>query len=391
MGRILVERTMTDNAPHILIADDNPANVELLSAILTEHGYQVYYAYQGRDALDMAQRLQPDLILLDVTMPGMDGYEVCRTLKSDPIFSDTPVIFISAGDNLQQKLNAFQAGGVDYISKPFQTREVLARIQTHLELHYRRLEVERLRQSEVAHLNKINQMKDDVLKMVSHDLKNPLGRIMGGMELLSLELDDSLSSDAPYRESIMEKVEMIRAASQKMRQMLDDMLRLARSESKEIQTFKPIALSKYLADILKEFDMAAHVKNITLKLDTVHDALTVYISPDVFAHAVQNLLANAIKYTPEGGQVTLGATSDGREISIYVKDTGLGIPPEDIPRLFDKFFRVQRSEHVRNSGVGLGLSIVKAIVDQHQGRVDIQSTLGQGSTFAILMPLPNVN
>jgi signal transduction histidine kinase len=378
---------MTAQNPCLFIVDDTPINLEYLTAMLNKHGYEVYTATSGQEALQQVLTIQPDLILLDVAMPEMDGYAVCRALKANPASSAIPVVFLSAGDHLQQKLIAFQVGGVDYVTKPFQTQEVLARIQTHVELHHRRLEVEQLRQSEVAYLNNLNKMKDEVLKMVSHDLKNPLGRIMGGAELLALELEDALAPDHPHRASLSQKNEIILQGVYKMRQMLDNLLQMARNDTTSKVVLHSTVLQPYLNGLLTEFDLSAQAKQLDLFLEAIQPDLTAKIAPEMFAHAVQNLLSNAIRYTPQGGQVSLGARQvSPQEVAIYVHDTGIGIAPSDIPRLFEQFYRAKHSAAIESSGVGLGLSIVKTIVEQHQGRIEVESALGVGSTFTIYLP-----
>lgn len=362
----------TETSESILIVDDQPEIAELLSLTLSRRGYTVHSAYGGEKALDWLHTETPDLILLDVGMPKMDGYDVCRRIKSDKRLKDIPVIFVSAIQDADIKSQAFKVGGVDYITKPYQREEILARVRTHLDTRRRQVELERTQ-----------QLKDDVLRMVSHDLKNPLSAILNAEKLLALTLRDSIRTNATARESI----EIIERNVGKMLSLIRDLLDMARLEGAiEVQP-EPVALVPYLEKHLRDFMLEAKGKQIELRFSPPeHQDVQVWIAPQRFAQVLQNLLSNAIKYTPEGGVVELLAMVEPAQFAICVRDTGLGIPADAIPHLFEKFYRVGTPEHLDQPGTGLGLSIVKAVVEQHQGHIYVESEPGQGSAFTVVIP-----
>ncbi|MFP4322379.1 MAG: response regulator [Anaerolineales bacterium] len=373
----------TADVPNILIVDDTPANIQLLAGILHKSGYQVRPTTSGAYALEAARSAPPDLILLDVRMPEMDGYEVCTQLKADPALADVPVIFISALDATDDKLRAFDVGGVDYITKPFRSAEVLARVATHLSLRQRQREIAQLQAEQISHLQQISQLKDEVLRMVSHDLKNPLGTIMAGSEFLRL-LFDQQPALAEKGERYLNYIER---GTEKMRRLINDVLDLAAAETDTSLRLEPVSLARYLEVNLEEVALQASEKNITLRLAAPNPDVTVHLAVNRFEHVLQNLLSNAIKYNEPGGWVELGGAQDGDRAVMWVSDNGIGIPEDALPHIFEKFYRVDRTSHRLQTGTGLGMAIVKAIVTQHHGTVVVESEVGVGSIFTVMIPL----
>lgn len=372
------------NDATILIVDDLPSNLELMDATLSLEGFTILKALSGSQALEMAHVKALDLILMDVNMPNMSGYETCEHLKADPRSRDIPVMFISAIDDAEVKVRGFSVGGVDYIPKPFHREELLARVVAHVELRKRQVEIEQLKQKEVAFLEEVNKLKDEMLRMVSHDIKNPLSVIMGCVEVLEKEMNQYLKEHQRSAETVV----LIRRCAEEIMTLVRDLLDTTRIESQAELLAEPVLLSPYLARQVEGQQFSAREKQIELKYIPPPASLYVDLSPERFEHVLQNLLSNAIKYTPAGGKVELSTESHPGEIWIHVQDTGLGIPYEDQPRLFEKFYRVQRPEHQKQTGSGLGLAIVKTIVDQHGGQVWVDSEPGQGSTFTVSLPSP---
>lgn len=362
----------------ILVVDDTPANLELLATLLAKLGYEVRAALSGQMALMSIEVAQPDLVLLDINMPDMNGYEVCERLKENPVTADIPVIFVSALGETIDKVKAFKVGGVDYITKPFQIEEVVARIKAHITLYYQKREIEDLRQREREAFARISKLKDEFVRTVSHDLKNPIGVIAGYADLL--EDDDD---DTEMRRIFARK---IKDSALRMNQLVVDLLDLARIEAGMELQLKPVLLSDFLTTAFENFELNALQKHQHLQLVIEADA-TLRIDPSRMGQVINNLLSNAIKYTPEGGQIELAGTVTEGQAIITLTDNGLGIPEDDIPHLFKKFFRVHTDEHMKAEGTGLGLSIVKAIVEQHGGDIGVESQLGQGTRFTIRLPL----
>jgi signal transduction histidine kinase len=360
-------------AQTILIVDDTAANLNVLSTMLTQHGYKVRPAINGRLALASIARDQPDLILLDIKMPEMDGYEVCTLLKQDDLTRDIPIIFISALDEIEDKMRAFQVGGVDYVTKPFHAEEVLARVRAHITLQDQRRRIS----TQLAEIAKLSGFKDDLLRIVSHDLKNPISAIRGYAELL---LEDPNAEDTP------EYAERILRSANFMNSLVGDLLELSRAEGDFPLDMQTTSLDGVISACVTAYELAAHERQIALRYTPPSAPLLVRLDAMRFSQVMNNLISNGIKYTPPGGVVDVRAFHDDAWAVIEVADTGLGIPAEDMPRIFDKFFRVSTKEHQQVSGTGLGLAIAKALVEKHGGRIGVSSVVGEGSLFTIWLP-----
>jgi two-component system, sensor histidine kinase and response regulator len=356
----------------ILIVDDTVYNLKILSQILTQHGYQVHQAMSGEMALEAASLHYPDLILLDVAMPVMNGYEVCQNLKADETTRSIPVIFISALNDLQDKVRGFEAGGVDYITKPFQIREVLARVQSHITVAQQRREIERL-----------STLKDELVRVVSHDLTNPISIIQGYIDLMYEEV----AACGPTGEMLQEWMRSITHAADHMLSIVSDLLDLARIEEGIPLSREPVLLLEMLRSDLAMFYILAQDKQITLVPNFPDAEITVHLDRTRFRQVAHNLLSNAIKYTPEGGHIRVSVQADTDQVVLRFQDDGFGIPAEDLPHIFDKFYRVQSEKHLRAKGTGLGLAVTQGIVQQHGGNITVESESGVGTTFSITLPL----
>jgi len=384
-----LEITKIGTKGSILIVDDVPTNVQLLAELLNSQGYGVRATTSPKQALELLAEGLPDLVLLDVNMPEMSGYEVCRRIKADPKLRDVPVLFISAMHDLSDKIQGFEAGGVDYITKPFQTREVVARIDAHIQIAHQRREIQALREKEVAYLRHVNQLQDDLLRMASHDLKNPLGMLIGYLDVFTHSLEDR---QVELIEDEKDCLDAISRNADRMLRLVHDLLDLSQAESEIPMECAWVSASEYLKESLSNFTLVAQQKQVNLVFVQPQPDFMLYLAPERFAHVMDNLLSNGIKYTPEGGTVKVSAESItdeslGHYAIIRIADTGLGIPEEAIPHLFEKFYRVNRPEHRAQPGTGLGMAIVKTVVEQHQGRISVESTLGQGTTITVLLPL----
>lgn len=365
----------------ILVVDDNYANLRLLADILLANHYEVYEASSGPLALSMAQTLQPDLILLDIAMPVMDGYQVCQALKADPRTCDIPIVFISALTETDDIVRGFEVGGVDYITRPFKFREVLARVASQITLVRQRREIEALRRQDRQTFESISRMKDEFIRMATHDLRNPLNVILGYTAVL-----EHIAVAEEHR-SLMDEARLaIRSNVEKMRRLVTDMLELAQMETGEHFHPEPVSLNSFLAETIGSFRLLAEQHRIALTYIPPVEDVRVLADPDAMTRVMDNLLINALNYTPSGGRVIVRARGWNSRAVIVVADTGIGVPPEDLPYLFDAFYRVNRGHASEVEGSGLGLSIVKAIVERHGGRVRVRSKVGAGSVFRISLP-----
>ncbi|MCU0479694.1 MAG: hybrid sensor histidine kinase/response regulator [Anaerolineae bacterium] len=355
---------------YILVVDDTQTNREVMARILARRKYQNKLVANGEEALAAVAERLPDLILLDISMPGMDGFEVCERLKADERTRHIPVMFISAHDATEDKLRAFHVGGVDYITKPFKIEEVLARVETQVTLAIQRKSIIEL-----------SELKDQLLRTVSHDLKNPLHVIMGYSSLLM---------EGGYVTKPEDLTMMSRAifnSAERMYTLVTNLLELSQIEDGAQLQMMPLSLTQLCADMMPEFELNAQAKHQTFTFQAPLDAVNVMGDTMRLGQVLSNLVSNAIKYTPENGHVFVTIQKNATDVQVCVQDNGLGIPPEAIPQLFDKFFRVNTTKHRSVEGTGLGLSIVKAIIEQHNGKIWVESELGVGSKFIFSLPI----
>lgn len=368
----------------VLIVDDTHQNVQVLSQMLRDAGYKVFAAFNGEDALKLMFKRKPDLVLLDVMMPGMNGFEVCQKIKSDPEIAHLPVIFLSALNDIEAKIKAFEAGGVDYVTKPFQQQEVLARISLHLRLHDLELERERniaeLREKQL-HLERLNKEKDDVLAIISHDMRNPLGGIIGVSNLLRTEA-------VTDPEEVEEMLMLIESSAERLLGLVNDLLDIAVIEANIVRLERsPVEITGLVHDIVHLHSPAAKNKGVNLVTNFPNEKIIVNLDASKIGQVVGNLLSNAIKFTPKEGTVSIGAKSvDEDTILIEVEDSGIGIPPEMMPRLFEKMGGHQRPGTDGEKGTGLGMPLVKRYVEVHNGTLDVSSKEGIGTRFVISLP-----
>ncbi|MCI0709090.1 MAG: hybrid sensor histidine kinase/response regulator [Chloroflexi bacterium] len=355
----------------ILIVDDNPANRDMLARRIQQLGYEYDEAENGIQALEKLRENSYDLVLLDIMMPLMNGFETLEKIMDDSDLRQIPVIIISAIDDMTSVVKCIEMGAEDYLPKPFNAILLKARISSLLEKR-------RLRDAEIQRLTELNAMKDQFVRTVSHDLRNPITIIRGYADVI---LDLNAGSD------VDDFAQRIRRSADRMLELVNDLLDLAKIESGIEMNFAPTPLAYFLGLQMGEFDLMARNKNITLSYEAPPDSLTLQLDAQRFTQVIHNLLSNAIKYTPPGGRVLLTAFEENDAVIIQVSDNGLGIPDEDIPFLFDKFYRVDTDEHKVEKGSGLGLSIVKAIVEAHDGKIGVESRLGEGSTFYVSLPL----
>jgi two-component system, sensor histidine kinase and response regulator len=361
----------------VLIVDDVPTNLSVLMKFLQNTGFKVLVATDGVSALEQAEYTQPDVILLDVMMPGMDGFETCQLLKANAVTQAIPVIFMTALSDPVDKVRGFELGAADYITKPLHQEEVVARVNAHLTLYRQKQEIERLREQDRQRYERLSQYKDYLLNTTSHDLKNPLTSIMASTELLRRYLQDP---------TLIKRLDHIQTSATYMRDLVCNLLDLARLETGIGLNKAPVSLNELLMTSIVHMEMLAQAKGITLVLHPLEEDLTIQCDAFQVGQVLQNLISNAVKYSPEESTVNISAHTDEHWAYVNVADSGMGIPEEDIPHLFERFYRANTSEQRIPRGTGLGLSIVQEIVDQHGGTVSVQSKAGFGSTFTFSLP-----
>ncbi len=364
----------------ILVVDDTPANLRLLSGMLTEQGYKVRSAPSGKLALMAVKASLPDLILLDITMPGMSGYEVCEQLKAEPRTRDIPIIFISALDQTEDKVKAFKLGGVDYITKPFQIEEVLARVQTHITLHALQRQLAAANQdlrAANAELEASNADLNAFAHTVAHDLKTPISVIVGFSSLLETRFERL------EPEKIADNLHRITQTGYKMRDIIQELLLLASvRQMTEVET-GPLDMGAIVKEVLTRYESQIHEAGAEVITPGNWPAVNGYAAwiEEVWA----NYLSNALKYGGTPPRIELGVTMPDPETQnpkpktkFWVRDNGPGLTPEAQEKVFKPFTRLQQE---RATGHGLGLSIVQRIVEKLGGDVGVESTPGEGCVF----------
>jgi len=364
----------------ILIVDDVLDNLDMLADMLQDQGHTVRIATSGQEALKAIAECIPDLVLLDIQMPFMDGYQVCTRIKADPATQDVPVIFLSALSETRDIVRGFEVGGADYVSKPFQFREVLARVNSQLVVSHQRKEIEGLRERDRLQYEQLTNMKDRFLHTTAHDLKNPLAGILLYSQLLK-------SNDPRDHGNLEEIADGIEQSVRKMQRLITASLDLAQMESGEGLNLSRTNMIPMIESAMRGFGMQAKDHQLDLLLDLPSVPVFVDIDSHLFERVIDNLISNAIKYTPPEGQITLKIRQDQQHVRLSVIDTGIGIPEEDIPHLFEAFYRVRKASHRKASGSGLGLSIVATVIEQHGGTVTIESELDKGSCFIVTLPI----
>lgn len=367
-------------ASRILIVDDILDNLYILADFLEDHGHVVQMATSGKEALAVVEKTPPDLILLDIQMPGMNGYQVCEILKDNKKTRDIPVIFLSALSETSDILKGFEVGGIDYVAKPFQFREVVARVQTQLTQVQQRHEIAALREKDRQQFEKLTKARELYVAASVHDLKNPLtGIMLYGQTIRNLDADEF------YK--LPEIADGIEFSARKMHTLITDLLDLAQMQIGDNLDLNPENIVPILEKSYNGNKAIAKEEGVNLQVEVSDSEIIVNVDSDKLMRAFDNLISNAIKYTPAGGEIQVFAKLCETYVEIQIADTGLGIPPEAIPHLFEAFFRVKNPKHKKKPGSGLGLAIVHLIVKQHHGKIWVESELGKGSTFFIQLPL----
>ncbi len=355
----------------ILLVDDNPTNIDVLYNFLADVGYEVLIAEDGMSALERVTLVNPDLILLDVMMPHIDGFEVCRKLQANPETKEIPVIFITALGSVEDKITGFKTGGVDYVTKPFQNDEILARIRNHLELRAMRKSLE----IQNNQLRTQNEALDAYARTVAHDLKNPLNLILNFAKFIQ---DEEILTGVPK-----DDLGRIVDSAEQMNHIIQDLLLLAQLRKEELNLVR-VNMDAVLKLSLDRLQLEVKKNNVDLEMPSSWpDAIG--ISSWVQAVWV-NYISNAIKYGGDPRKVKLSwAAVEGQPgtIRYSVEDNGVGVPLKHQANIFDEFTRIGGES---SEGHGIGLSIVRRIIHRLGGEVEVSSVNeGMGSRFSFTL------
>ncbi len=381
--------TFPDLKEKILIVDDNPSNVKILKERLDD--YQLEVAESGEEALDIAPRFRPDLILLDIMMPGIDGYEVCRLIRFDETLRGTKIIMVSAKAMRHERLDGYAAGADDYIAKPFDGQELLAKVRVYLRLKSvesfnRELTEQVDRQTQELRVAKdraeaANRAKDEFVSTMTHELRNPLTSIIGFTDILGIECD------GPLTDKQRNSVRIIRESADHLSHLVTDIFDVVKLNRNvvalNVSSFPVQGFVDSTIDMI-----AGQAGNRDITIDTTIDPELQQVCGDHrrCRQILLNLLSNAIKYTPPGGTIRVTAETNASGACIAVIDSGIGIEPDKIADLCTEFYQVDRSRDAKLGGTGIGLALTRKLVELHGGVISIESTLGKGSSFAFTLP-----
>jgi signal transduction histidine kinase len=363
--------------PVILAVDDQPENLWILEADLREAGYRVELAESGRIALEKIAAAPPDLLLLDISMPGMDGLTLCRMLRQDRATRELPVIMVTGRDSAEDVVSGLDAGANDYITKPIEVEILMARIRTQLRLKELQDELHHT----IEELERLQQLRADFVAMVTHDLKTPLTSIMGGSSML---LGEALGA-CPSPE-FRSELARIYENGHKLTRLINDFLTFSRIEAGKFEILlEPVDLNLAILQALMTLKRQAELRGIAVDYESREGLPPVQGDASQIDRALCNVLSNAIKFSPEGERVEVRLKQEKDRLVVEIEDRGPGIARELLPRLFERYFRARAPRTVE--GTGLGLSIVKSVVEAHGGSVEVHTAPGKGSCFSLSFPV----
>lgn len=358
--------------PRVLIVDDNPTNLDVLFSFLESQGYEVFVAEDGASALERVEFAKPDVVLLDVMMPGLDGFQTCEIMKNNPVTRDIPVIYVTALGGVGDKVKGFDTGGVDYITKPYQNQEVLARVRTHVALKQAREDLQRSNER----LREQNESLEAYAHTVAHDLKNPLNVILNFASLVKEEPD--LTPQA------VEDLGYIEQSARRMNHIIHDLLLLAQIRAEDVRPV-PFDMRQTVDQALSRLRM--DIESTQAEVGLPRKWINSPGNPAWVQAVWVNYISNALKYGGMPPRVTLVCEPDPANpgfVRYGVSDNGPGIPPGEIKRIFGEFSRVGSPAA---EGHGIGLSICRRILTKLGGGVGVENHKDEpGCTFWFWLP-----
>lgn len=353
----------------ILIVDDVPTNVMLVKAILKKEGYTLLTTDRGFKALDIIRDQKPDLVLLDIMMPEMDGYEVLEHIKEDASIMDTNVIIMSALNDMQSIVKGFMLGAIEYVTKPFQREELVKRVANRYEI----FSLKRIK----ANLEQTIISRDTLYSVIAHDLRSPLSSLkMMNNAILMMVNKEQVGADN------YEMLEMMDQTSEKIYLLLDNLLRWAKNRlNRDTAFMQETDINSIIASQISIYESAAKQKGLRLIMKDLDKPLAGIIDIDMVKAIIRNLVSNALKFTNKGDTITIRTEVDGDYVKGSVSDTGVGIKKKDQDKVLDVNTNYTKFGTKNEKGTGLGLLLVKDFVNSHRGKLWFESVEGEGSTF----------
>jgi signal transduction histidine kinase len=368
-----------EEKPKVLVVDDTEDNLDLLEFALRKRPLDMLRASSGKECLEIATKQNPDIILLDIQMPEMDGFETLKRLQANPKTKRIPVVFLTAAKKDPKSIEeGLLMGASEYLTKPIDIEELLVRVRSILKITRMERELE--------------ETKAKFTAMLVHDLRSPLGGIKSVFELLI-----DLSREAkPFGQEVIQIIESAHTSSTSLLDLVNDLLDLSKYQAGQVH------LDRMMADIaavvemsISSYSVPFQNKGVKLARDFGKDVPPASIDPRKLSQVIGNLVSNALKFTPKDGTVTIRTYSttvrhdnvDEPAVGVAVDDTGMGIPAEELSLLFSHYRQVSSAKRVKEKGTGLGLAICKLIVEAHGGVISVQSTAGKGTSFSFALPL----
>jgi len=360
----------------VLIVDDNPNNLKMLIDYLKESGFKLVVAQNGQEALDRVKIVQPDIILLDIMMPVLNGYDTCKQLKADDRYKDIPIIYMTALSDTINKLKAFETGAVDYITKPFHQEEILARVKTHITL-----------QKQKKELSELNAMKNLFLSIIAHDIRSAINPLLLGSDVLLRMIKE-------YRnEKLNNFVSTLKKSAENANKLMENLLEWSKLHRGQLH-YHPIQLNvkSLISQIVELLMEKANFKQIVIE-QNIPPQLTAYGDYYLMNTVIRNLMMNAIKFTHKEGRIHISARADDTEdmIEIVIKDNGIGIENNIIENLFQIDHHYKKIGTNGEVGTGLGLKMCKDMVLMNKGRIWVESELHKGTSFYFTLPMFDQN
>lgn len=358
----------------ILIVDDQPKNLQVVGSLLAPLGFKLAFANDGIQAIQSATEIKPDLILLDIMMPEINGYAVARKLKEHSETAHIPIIFLSAKNESEDIVEGFKAGGVDYVSKPFKAEELIARVNTHIKI-----------QQLNDQLRLANEQKSELMSIAAHDLKNPLAAIRGLSEIIL----NSEGENADFELEPEERHNLLKDINQCAENTLNIIKELLNTQTIESGVVKLNIKECDLSFLLMELvDLNTHqaaAKKIKIH-NNITDEIMVYVDVPRMREVFDNLISNAVKYSPLGKNIYIEVKEQDAYIRVNVRDEGPGLTQNDLSKVFGKFQKLSARPTGGEHSTGLGLAIVKNLIELHGGQAGVDSVEGEGATFYVDIP-----
>ncbi len=361
----------------VLIVDDVVSNVLLLKILLTNEKFQVCTASNGKDCIEISRKEHPDLILLDVMMPDLNGFDTAVILKKGEDTKDIPIIFLTALNTPQDLVHGFQVGASDFLTKPFNKEELVMRVTQQISLVAAKRIIEQQNQELRATLNN----RDKMYSVIAHDLRSPMASIR-----MVLNLVVASASPETVGEEIYNLLDQANRESEEVHDLLDNLLKWTKSQTGRLNVVKQeLELNDIIPGVVEIFDTIAATKHIKLELKSESDSLKVEADNDMLKTVVRNFLSNAIKFSPADSTIEIAMTKENEFAKVSVRDHGVGIASDRLDSIFHKGETTYGTGG--EEGSGLGLQLCQDFARKNGGDCTVESVEGQGSTFSVLIPL----